>query len=67
MLHSTNTNKGNTLVIMIVIATLTTLLDIKWVQADNFDIKATLLKHREEHTNHLNVRLRVYIRTVVFC
>ena len=51
--------------VMLIVAVVTIvsnlLLNVPIIQADQFDLKTTLLKHREQHTNHLNVRQCVYI------
>jgi hypothetical protein len=46
------------MVVMISIAiVIATFLIVQMIQADEaFDLKAMLLKHREQHTNHLSVR-----------
>ena len=53
-------------VMVIIILAVVTVVSNPWlnmsmIQADQFDLKTTLLKHREQHTNHLNVRQFVFI------
>ena len=65
MLVSNSKSKGTALILVIAIATtlIIKLLNVQLVQADDFDLKAALLKHREQHTNHLNVSFCSCIRT----
>ncbi len=59
MLHSCEKTKAMILVMVGMTIVMTMVLSIPMIRAETFDIKATLLKHREQHTNHLNVSFHV--------
>jgi hypothetical protein len=53
-------NKAGIAMIALVVTIVMNTFEI--ILADKFDLKATLLKHREQHTNHLNVRRLASLR-----
>ena len=59
MLHSCNKAKAFIVMACMTIVMTTIVLSIPMIRAETFDIKATLLKHREQHTNHLDVSFHV--------
>lgn len=59
MLHSCNKTKALIVMVGMTIVMTTMVLSIPMIRAETFDIKATILKHREQHTNHLDVSFHV--------
>ena len=56
MVHNPSLKRTATVIMFGISILIATLLNARATEADNFDLKTTLLKHREQHTNHLNVR-----------
>ena len=56
MVFLMNGNCAAMTIMIAISAVISASLNIQFAFADNFDLKTTLLKHREQHTNHLDVR-----------